>query len=163
MRTWPQAQFQVGAHHQGDLNCMAGQGTISGTSRGTVGQTSPIWLEIWVHGSCQPPHIFNGTPTSALRSLRCQLGLEDHIVCDKVARGWAYQVGGGTEAGFCSRWPIWCLLRGQGMWLGRTVGAVGPSSAEAEAWAGPRAGLPPSWDLLSLSAASLDQQRRKGE
>lgn len=109
MHTWPQAQFQVCAHHQGDLNCMAGQGTKSGTSRGTLGKTSPVWLEIWVHGTCQPPHIFNGTPTSALRYLRYHLGLEEHIICDKVARGWAYQVGGGTESGFCCRWPIYLV------------------------------------------------------
>lgn len=162
MRTWPQAQFQVCDHHQGDLNCMACQGTKSGISRGTLGKTSPIWLEIWVHGPASPPTFLSGLPP-VLSDLRCQLGLEDHIVCDKVAKGWAYQVGGGTEAGFCCRWLIWCLLRGQDLWLEWTVGTVGPSCAKAEAWAGPRAGLPPSWDLLSLSAALLDQQRRKGE
>lgn len=44
------------------------------------------------------------------------------------------------------------------------VGAGGTSTAKAGAWAGPRAGPPPSLDLFSLPAASPpNQRRRRGE
>lgn len=62
MRTWPQAQFQVCAHHQGDLNCMADQGTISGTSRGTVDRLLPYGWKSGFMGPASPLTFLTGLP-----------------------------------------------------------------------------------------------------
>lgn len=82
------------------------QGTVHSTSRGTFGQSSKICWESGFMGLSSPPMFLTGLPTSALSSLGCQLGLEEHVRGDKVAGGQAFQAGGGSEAGLCSRWPI---------------------------------------------------------
>lgn len=76
-----------------------------------------------LRGSLQCPH-----------SLRCPLGLEEHLEGDKVVGGWAFQAGGDPEAGLCHSWSVWCIAEEPGPCWG--CGNRGPSSAGA--WAGSR-------------------------
>lgn len=82
------------------------RGLLAAQAGGVLDRLLPGLLGIWVHGPCQPPFIFIRTPTSALRSLRCQLSLEDHIGYDEDYIG--YAVDG----------PSGHMPRRQGMCLG---------------------------------------------